>query len=390
MLNIKDLSVAFSSKSDFDLKRANLLFRILSNPVINKVGATLTQKALDYKLPIEPLILSTIYQQFVGGTSPEKCIKSINELSKYNIETVLDYSVEAKKTNEGFDQTVQEISSLIDFSKDHPGLTFTVVKMTGIASFELLEKISSNVSLSSEEQKEWDKSVQRLDTLCNKALENKLKFFIDAEESWIQVAIDQQAKEMMKKYNKEKANVFTTFQMYRNDRIDYLKNCILDAQENNYYFGVKLVRGAYLEQENERAKELCYPSPMNTSKQNTDKCYDQAVEICLQSLKQVSFCLASHNEESTLKLVNYMKKHDLKTNHPHISFAQLYGMSDHISYNLAKSDYTTLKYIPYGPVNDVIPYLMRRAEENVSMTGQMSRELQYLQDELLRRKTNRT
>lgn len=386
MLNIKDLSIAFTSKSDFDLKRANLLFRILSNPVINKVGATLTQKALDYKLPIEPLILSTIYQQFVGGTSPKKCISSIQELSKYNIETVLDYSVEAKKTNEGFDDTVKEISELIEFSKDHPGLTFTVVKMTGIADFDLLVKLSEGQSLNPSEQLEWEKSIKRLDTLCKKAIENNLNFFIDAEESWIQVAIDQQAQTMMQKYNKSHARVFTTFQMYRNDRLDYLLDCINHAKNNSYHFGVKLVRGAYLEQENDRANELSYPSPMNPTKIATDQCYDDAVEICLQNLGTVSFCLASHNEESTLKLVDYMEKHKLPTNHPNISFAQLYGMSDHISYNLAKSNYTTLKYIPYGPVNDVIPYLMRRAEENVSMTGQMGRELQYLQEEIKRRK----
>lgn len=387
MLNINDLSVAFSSKSDFDLKRANLLFRILSNPVINKVGATLTQKALDYKLPIEPLILSTIYQQFVGGTSPEKCVSSIEQLNKYNIQTVLDYSVESKKTNEGFDSTVDEISHLIDFSKNHSGLTFTVVKMTGIADFELLVKLSQELGLNSSEQKEWDQCINRLDILCKKAIDNNLNFFIDAEESWIQAAIDQQATNMMQKYNKGQARVFTTFQMYRNDRITYLKECIEHAKQNNYIFGVKLVRGAYLEQENERAKKLKYPSPMNASKDLTDQCYDNAVEICLQNLNIVSFCLASHNESSTLKLAQHMKEKNLPCDHPHISFAQLYGMSDHISYNLAKENYTTLKYIPYGPVSDVIPYLMRRAEENVSMTGQMGRELQYLQEEIKRRKT---
>ena len=387
MLNIKDLSVAFASKSDFDLKRANLLFKILSNPVINKLGATLTQKALALKLPIEPLILSTIYQQFVGGTSPQKCIRSINQLSKYGIETVLDYSVEAKKTNEGFDQTLQEISQLIEFSNDHPSLTFTVVKVTGIASFEILQKVTQNKTLDETEEKEWQASISRLDSLCQQAVSSKLNFFIDAEESWIQGAIDQVAQDMMQKYNQKEARVFTTFQMYRHDRVEYLKECIAHAKEHDYYFAVKLVRGAYLEQENERAQNYSYPSPMNPSKEQTDLCYDQSVSICLEALDRVSFCLARHNEDSTLKLVKFMEEHKISNQHPHISFAQLYGMSDHISYNLAKSGYRTLKYIPYGPVNDVIPYLMRRAEENVSMTGQMSRELTYLQEELVRRKS---
>ncbi|PCJ21325.1 MAG: hypothetical protein COB02_01700 [Candidatus Cloacimonadota bacterium] len=386
MLNIKDLSVAFSSKSDFDLKRANLLFKILSNPVINKIGATLTQKALDFNLPIEPLILSTIYQQFVGGTSPQKCISSINKLSTYNIQTVLDYSVEAKASNKGFDQTLNEISELIDFSKNHPSLTFTVVKMTGIAHFKILQKLSKNEILNTNEKEDWSNSIKRLDILCQKALDNNLNFFIDAEETWIQKAIDEIAQKMMLKYNTKQARVFTTFQMYRNDRLDYLNQSIQHAKDNNYFFAVKLVRGAYLEQENERARQFSYKTPMNPTKDKTDFCYDKAVEVCLESLKHTSFCLASHNEESTLKLVNYMKQNNLENNHPHISFAQLYGMSDHISYNLAKSKFRTLKYIPYGPVNDVIPYLMRRAEENVSMTGQMSRELGYLQEELQRRK----
>jgi len=381
-----DNKVTYADKSDNDLNRAFFLFRIISQPFITKILTFLLKMSIKIGLPIKGIIKATIYKQFCGGTTIEGSQETIDNLWKSRIGTILNFSSEGKETKEDFISTKQEIIKTIKKASQSEKIPFAVFKPTGITAFSLLEKLSKNQSLNEQEQEKNQEFRNRIKEICKTAFELKVPLFIDAEESWIQTAIDEIVMEMMRKFNREKAWIFNTIQLYRNDRIAYLKEILMDAKNNNYFVGLKLVRGAYHGQEIERADRLKYPCPVHRKKEDTDKDFNLAQKFCVENIDRISFCSATHNEESSAYLTELITLHKLNKNDKRIIFSQLLGMSDHISYNLAKQGYYITKYVPYGPVKDVIPYLIRRAEENTSIAGQMNRELSNIIKEKKRRK----
>ena len=385
MISFDNTEIAFRSKNRQDLQRAYLLFQIIGAPSIVKIGKILTPLALRMRLPIKGLIKSTIFKQFCGGETIDGCESTIQELEKAKIGTILDYSVEGEESEKSFQKTKEEILKTIRKSAENPAIPFAVFKVTGIFKAELLEKAQTEAELTEEEQELFDHSKDLLMEICDLAHALKVRLFIDAEESWIQTTIDQLTYEMMAKYNQETAIIYNTFQMYRHDMLANLKEAIAAAEEKNYFLGVKLVRGAYLEKERQKAHEDEYSEPLHVCKEDTDRDYDLGVELCLKHVDRVHFCMGTHNESSCLRLCDAMNALQIPSNHPNIYFAQLLGMSDNISYNLAASGYNVAKYVPYGPVDAVMPYLFRRAEENSSIAGQTSREFALLQKEVNRR-----
>jgi proline dehydrogenase len=376
---------AFEAKSDADLTRAYWLFKLISNNFLVKIGPPITYRALQFGLPIKPLIRATIYKHFVGGETIEKCEETIKSLWKYNVGSILDYSVEGAETEQLFNETKDEIIRTIKRAKGDKSISFCVFKVTGVAKFSLLEKVSAGLHLSITESAEYATAQSRVDEICKTAYDNGVKIFIDAEESWIQNAIDEMAEKMMMLYNKTEAVVFNTIQLYRHDRLAYLKHSFGHAHNYGYYPGYKLVRGAYMEKERKRAEDMHYEDPIQPDKAASDKDYDEALRFCVDNVDRVSICAGTHNESSSLLLATLMQEKGIAHSHPNIWFSQLLGMSDHISYNLAKAGYNVCKYVPYGPVKSVLPYLFRRASENTSISGQMGRELSLIIQERRRR-----
>ncbi|GAB4131858.1 MAG: proline dehydrogenase family protein [Bacteroidia bacterium] len=386
MVSFDNTQIAFSAKSDADLNRSYWLFKMISSPTFVNIGKGLTTFALKTHLPIKGIIKATIFKQFVGGENIEECSKTVAQLGKFNIGTILDYSVEGKESESDFDHCAEETIATVERAKNDPHIPFCVFKVTGLARFALLEKVSSGSKLNEAEQKEFDKVRERVKRICGTAHKYGKPIFIDAEESWIQQAIDDLADDMMALYNKEKCIVYNTFQLYRNDRLDFLKKSFSKAQSGNYFMGAKLVRGAYMEKERERAAQMGYPSPINATKEHTDRDYNEALRFCAEHYERLAVCAGTHNEQSSLLLVQLMKEKNIPASHPHIYFSQLLGMSDHISYNLSNAGYNVSKYVPYGPVKEVLPYLIRRAQENTSVKGQTGRELGLIIKEKERRK----
>ena len=387
MIDFKNLKIAFADKTNTDLNRAYLLFKGMSNPFFSKLLTGLSQFALKLHLPIKPIIKATVYKQFCGGETIEESQDTIEKLWKSKIGTILDFSAEGKESTIDFNRALKQTLCSIEKAAISDSVPFSVFKLTGICKFSLLEKINNKIPLSANDEKEKKEYESRVKSICQLAHDKNVAIFIDAEESWIQDAIDSTAEEMMVKYNTEKALIFNTIQLYRNDRLTYL-NALLERSENNFFVGIKLVRGAYHEQEIARAKTKKYPCPVHTLKTKTDTDYNIALETCIQNIARVSVCAGTHNENSTQILANLMKKYDLNKNDHRINFSQLLGMSDHISYNLSGANYNVSKYVPYGPVNDVMPYLIRRAEENTSIAGQMGREIINIMEEKKRRKNS--
>ena len=388
MHKFENIKVAFSDKSDKDLNRAYLLFKTISSPFISKTLTAFVKVAMWLRLPINPIIRATVYKHFCGGTTIENSQETIDKLWESNIGTILDFSAEGKESEVDFNRAMKETISSIKKAKEESSIPFSVFKPTGLTKFSLLEKLSENKDLNENEKIENLNFRNRIGKICKTASENKVPLFIDAEESWIQNAIDDIAKEMMKKYNKKEACIFNTLQLYRNDRVDYLKFLLKEGKEKGYFIGLKLVRGAYHEQEIERAKEKGYPCPVHTIKENTDKDYNTALTICIENIDIISVCAGTHNEESSELLIQLLEKHNISKDDKRVYFSQLLGMSDHISYNAAKEGFNVVKYVPYGPVKDVLPYLIRRAEENTSIAGQMGRELTNIIEEKKRRRNS--
>ena len=383
-----NLKVAFSDKSDRDLNRAYLLFKTISNPLISKILTFILKLALLLRLPINKIIKNTIYKQFCGGTNLEDSQKTINKLWKFQIGSILDFSAEGKESENDFNNVMNETIASIHKAINEDNIPFSVFKPTGLARFALLEKISANKKLTLDEENEKKQFELRIETICKKSHNSKVALFIDAEESWIQNAIDDVAIKMMKKYNTKKVWIYNTLQLYRHDRLAYLKELITIAKKNNFLIGIKLVRGAYHKKEIQRAKEKNYSIPVHLEKDKTDKDYNQAINLCVQNIDVISFCAGTHNEKSSALLINLLNKYKISKNDKRIYFSQLLGMSDHISYNAAKNGFNVAKYVPYGPIKDLIPYLIRRAEENKSISGQMNRELKNIISEKNRRREN--
>ena len=385
-MNFNNLKVAFSDKSNSDLNRAYLLFKSISNPTISRILTSMLKICLWLKIPISPIIKATVFKHFCGGTSIKDSQKTIEFLWKSNIGTILDYSAEGKKSEEDFNHVMEETIQTIYKAKSEKSIPFSVFKFTGLTHFSLLEKISLELTLSEKEQEEKKKFTNRVENICKTAAENNIPIFIDAEESWIQEAIDQLTLEMMRKFNKGGCWIYNTIQMYRKDRINYLNNIIEISIKEKFILGLKIVRGAYHQREIERSKEKGYPTPVHLNKVDTDKDYNDALKICIKNSNNISICAGTHNENSSLLLTKLMKENGFNKNDKRFYFSQLLGMSDHISYNLSKNGYNVAKYVPYGPVKEVMPYLIRRAEENTSISGQMGRELSNIIEEKKRRK----
>lgn len=385
-VHFDDTEVAFSYKDDRHLRKANLIFTVVNHPWVSATATTLTKIGFALRLPIKGIIKKTVFEHFCGGETITQSEKVIDNLSRFHVGTILDYSVEGENSEAGFDKTVEEILRTFEEAKGNPKVPFCVFKVTGMADAALLEKVQSKAELSEQEKISFEKVRARMDRICARAYEYQVPVLIDAEDSWIQNPIDTIAYEMMQKYNQQKTIVFNTYQMYRSDMLTNLKDAFHRAAMHNYFLGVKMVRGAYMEKERERAEKMGYPSPIHPDKQATDDCFNKGLAFCIDNKQRVSLLCGSHNEYSNQYLTVLMSKHGMKPNDNRVWFAQLLGMSDNISFNLAKAGYNVAKYVPYGPVESVMPYLLRRAAENTSVAGQSSRELTLIRKELKRRK----
>lgn len=381
-----DTQVAFALKSDTELDRAYFLFKMIANEPLVRIGTAVTNFALKAHLPVEGLIRASVFDHFCGGVNEDDCLKVVDKMFTKGVSSVLDYSVEGKEEEDQFDAALEMTLKTVEFARERKAIPFAVFKPTGLGRFYLYEKIGEKQPLTIEEQKEWSRVVNRFELICKTAYEKDVALLIDGEESWMQDAADQLVTDMMRKYNKEKAIVFNTLQLYRWDRLDYLKKLHEQAKEEGFFIGMKLVRGAYMEKENKRAEEKGYPTPICESKEATDINFDQTVAYMMEHLDKMAIFAGTHNEESSYRLIEIMQKNSIAKNDNRIWFGQLYGMSDNISFNLAAQGYNVAKYLPFGPVRDVMPYLIRRAEENTSVAGQTSRELNLLKTERKRRK----
>jgi len=387
MISFDNTEVAFESKSNQDLKRAYRLFRLIGNRSVMQLGKWFATTSLKLHLPINGIIRKTIFAQFCGGETIEKCKQTINTLGKFGVGTILDYSVEGMNSETDFDRNAQQIINSINYGQNNEYIPFAVFKPTGVARFSLMEKANSSVDiLSNKEKEEYERIIERIDKICKIGYEKNVPIFIDAEESWIQNTIDRIVYIMMQRYNKERVMIYNTVQMYRHDRLDFLKKMIETAKKDKIYYGVKVVRGAYMEKERQRAHQQGYPSPIHINKTLCDKAHDTALEFLVSQIDNVAICAGTHNETSSIWLTKLIEKYNISPDDKRIYFSQLLGMGDHISYNLAKMGYNVAKYVPYGTIREVMPYLLRRAEENTSIAGQTSRELTLIQTELKRRK----
>lgn len=382
----KNTEIAFSIKSNAELERAYYLFKMIQKEPLVKIGTALTKFALKTKMPVEGLIRSTVFDHFCGGVTEEDCLPVIDKMMAQNVHSILDYSAEGKEEEEQFDKAMEKTLGTIEFATKSDGIPFAVFKPTGFGRFALYQKLTEGEDLTTEETKEWERVVARYDKVASEAAKHDIPLLIDAEETWMQDAADDLIEAMMVKYNKEKVIVFGTLQCYRWDRLDYIKKLHKRATDQGFKVGMKLVRGAYMEKERERAEEKGYKDPICVSKQETDEMFNAVMNYMFEHLEDMAIFCGTHNEESSELLVKLIEEKNYDKNDDRLWFGQLYGMSDHISFNLASMDYNIAKYLPYGPVRDVMPYLIRRAQENTSVAGQTSRELDLLGAERKRRK----
>ena len=386
-VDFDNLEIAFSSKSNKALRKKRFIFSTMRGGVVVKLGTSLTKIALKTGMPVKGLIKRTIFDLFCGGENIDDCQRTVDEMAKFHVGAILDYSVEGEKTGTGFESTTRELIRTIERAGKAKNIPFGAFKVTGLGAFDLLAKVQSKTQLTEDETSAFQRVRERVDRICAKAYELKVKVLIDAEESWIQGPIDALAYEMMEKYNRESVLIYNTYQLYRHDILSKLKEAFNEAKTKGYYLGAKLVRGAYMEKERERALAMGYECPIQPDKEATDTDFDEALSVCMQHLENGALFCGSHNEESNYHLTLLLEEHHLPKNDGRVHFAQLYGMSDHISYNLAAAGYNVAKYVPYGPIKSAMPYLFRRAEENTSVKGQSGRELTLINREIKRRKT---
>ena len=385
MLDFNDTSVAFADRSDRELQDKRRLFSMMSSPLLVALGTSAADAAFRFGLPVSGLIKATVFGQFCGGETIEECEGTIRRLGASGVGTILDFAPEGKDAEDEFERTAREVLRNIDRARADADIPFAVFKPTGVISFAILEKVSAEQALSADESRRWAAAIERVEAICRRAYEAGQPIFIDAEDYSIQKAVDELVERMMVQFNRETIIVYHTVQMYRTDRLDYLRDSYRRVREAGSLYGIKLVRGAYMERERLRASEAGYPSPIHATKEATDASYDAAVDFCVANLDGLAFVNATHNEASTHHLVQRMGELGIPPGHPRVFFSQLYGMSDNLSYVLAKAGYNVSKYVPYGPVKDAIPYLSRRAQENTSVLGQVGRELAFIEAEIARR-----
>jgi proline dehydrogenase len=385
-IRFDDTETAFAINNDRELRKSYLIFSAMKHPWMVKVGVALTRFSLAIGLPIKGLIRNTVYEQFCGGESIEGCQETLKKLSGFNVKTILDYSVEGETIEIGFDRTKDEIVRICQSAKGSPDVPFCVVKLTGIGSTEVMKKAQEGKDLTEQEQLKLEMLQERAHEIAQAAKENGLMFMIDAEESWIQDVIDEVALSLMREFNKEYVHVYNTFQMYRHEMIGNLDAAIKLAKKEGFHLGAKLVRGAYMEKERERAEEKGYKSPIHVTKEATDHDFNHALRLCMENIDRVGVCAGTHNEKSCDLLAKLLEEKGIERNDTRVFFAQLLGMSDNISFNLSQEGYNVAKYVPYGPIEKVLPYLFRRAAENTAIAGQSGRELTMIKKEIKRRK----
>lgn len=404
LISFENTEFAFEYKSDKQLKKARFLFSAMAKQWLVKIGVRLTPWAIKARLPVNRIIRNTIFAQFVGGETLKETTKVVEKLEQYHVQTILDYGAEGKEGEENFDHACDEFIRVINYASTQPSIPFMSIKVTGFARFSLLEKLDTAMhnsmgtlmkrflkavdDLSAEEKEEWHRVRYRMMRICETAAEKKVGVLVDAEETWIQDPVDALTILMMDTFNKERPVIYNTIQYYRHDRLKFLKDSYEAATERNFILGAKLVRGAYMEKERKRAAEKGYPSPIQPDKENCDNDYNAGVEFCIEHIDRIALIVASHNEYSNLLATQLLQQKGLPLSHPHVHWSQLYGMSDNITFNLAHAGCSVSKYLPFGPIKDVIPYLMRRAQENTSVKGQTGRELALIKKELKRRKTD--
>jgi len=384
-LSFENTEIAFKHASNADLNRAYWLFKAINNNFLVKIGPGMTNFAMNIGLPIKGIIKATIFKQFCGGETIAECDATIKNLYSGGVGTILDYSVEGEDEEHVFDATRDEIIRTIERATGDPAIPITVFKVTGVGRFGLLEKLDTGTELTEAEEQEWQKVQARVQAICQKAYQAGIPVMIDAEESWIQLTIDRLALSMMRRHNKDKAIIFNTYQLYRHDKLALLKVDFDVARTEEFYLGVKIVRGAYMEKERKRATEMGYESPIQPDKASADRDYDDALRFCIEHVNHIATVAGTHNEASCRLLADLLNQLNIPHNHPHVYFSQLLGMSDNLSFNLANAGYNVVKYVPYGPVKAVMPYLFRRAQENTAIAGQMSRELNLIIKEKKRR-----
>lgn len=385
-VDFNNLEIAFAAKNDKALKKTHFVFSTMKSNALVKAGTTLTKLALKSGLPVKGIIKRTLFDIFCGGETIDECVKTAAQMQKFKVGAILDYSVEGEKTETGFDSTCAEIIRTVERAGKSENMPFAAFKITGVGAFDLLAKIHEGKALTSEEEAAYGRVKERVAGICAKAAEYGVPVLIDAEETWIQKPVDDLTISMMERHNKARALVYYTFQMYCHSMLANLKKLHAVAAEKGYVLGAKLVRGAYMEKERARSAELNYTDPIQPDKASTDRDFDAGLEFCIENVSGINLFAGSHNEGSNMILTELIHKHGLNTDDKRISFGQLYGMSDNISYNLADAGYNVAKYVPYGPIKASMPYLFRRAEENTSVKGQSSRELTLIEREIARRK----
>ncbi|QTE38481.1 proline dehydrogenase family protein [Mucilaginibacter gossypii] len=386
--SFENTEIAFRHSSNTDLNRAYWLFRMINVNFLVKIGPPVTNFAMKIGLPIKNIIKATIFKHFCGGETIAECDNTITNLYSGRVGTILDYSVEGEDEETVFDNTRDEIIRTIERAAKDKAIPLTVFKVTGVGRFGLLEKLDARLKLTDTEEDEWRRVQNRVLAICDKAFKNNVPVMIDAEESWIQDTIDLLALTMMTQFNKQRPIVYNTYQMYRHDKLASMLNDHAIAQSEGFILGAKIVRGAYMEKERKRAEEKGYPSPIQPDKKSADLDYDSALDYCTSHINEIAFIAGTHNEESCRLLAELLDNKGIDHKHPHVYFSQLLGMSDNLSFNLAHADYNVAKYVPYGPVKAVLPYLFRRAQENTAIAGQMSRELSLITKERKRRSAN--
>lgn len=388
-MRFDNTQLAFSDRTNAEVRKAKWLFTLVSSPLLVRAGKVLLELAFALRLPVKGIVRATVFSHFCGGEDIAQCENTIARLHRSGIKSLLDFSAEGKDTEADHDRVMHEVMLTIHHAANDLRVPFAVFKCTGLVRFDLLEKVAAQTELNPTERNDWQRGRNRIVRLCEEAARCKVPIFIDAEESWIQPAIDQLCEEMMARFNRQSAIVLNTLQLYRHDRLQYLKESHTKALAQGYHLGVKLVRGAYMEKERERAAKMGYPSPIQATKADTDRDFDAGVDYCLSNLDTVTVFIGTHNEHSNARAAEAMANLGLHANHRSVWFGQLLGMSDNISYALAHQGHNVVKYVPYGPVADVMPYLIRRAEENTSVAGQTGRELALIKAEEQRRKMAR-
>ena len=386
-IDFTNTEIAFAYKSNKELKKALRMLGLMNYQWLVNLGTSVSVPAIKMGLPfVEKMVRGTIFDQFVGGTTLLECQKTIDKLSKFNVKTILDFGAEGKETEEDFNMTMNETIRAIEFASRNESVPYVSSKITGLARFGLLQHINDGKALNTEEQQEYDNIVKRIDAICGVAEQKGVGVYFDAEESWIQKPIDDLVNTMMDRYNRSKVVIGNTYQLYRTDRLQYLKDSYQESRDKGYLLGAKLVRGAYMNKERNRAAKMGYPSPIQPDLKSTNEAFDAAVRFCVENYEHIASCNASHNLNSNRIQAELIADKNLPKDHSHLCFSQLYGMSDNLTFNLAKAGYNVAKYVPYGAVRDVIPYLARRAQENTAVTGDMSREYQLVLQEWKRRK----